>query len=36
MAKTSNDYFLSIFTVEDTCETQEITLAQVILIPFSD
>ena len=36
MAKIFNDYFTSVFTVEDTYEIQEITPAQPNLIPLSD
>ena len=36
MAKTSSDYFVSVFNVEDTYEIQEITPAQHNLIPLSD
>ena len=36
MAEVSNDYFASVFTVEDTYEIQEITPAKPNLIPLSD
>ena len=36
MAEVLNDYFASVFTVEDTNEIQKITPAQPNLIPLSD
>ena len=36
MAESLNDYFASVFTVEDTYEIQKITPAQHYLIPLSD
>ena len=36
MAEALNDYFASVFTVEDNYEIQEIIPAQPNLIPLSD
>ena len=36
MAGVLNDYFVSVFTVQDTYEIQEITTVQPNLIPLSD